>query len=223
MCKEMKCNNSESNGTGQLKKLYKERRLEILNRLQDFKKIWNKNDNEIFSELCFCILTPQSKAQTCDNIIYTLKNNRLLFIGNIGQIRPYLRRARFYKNKSRYIIEARRFFLNNGNIKIKNKLDMKDIKKTRDWLVKNVKGIGYKEASHFLRNIGFGDNLAILDIHILKNLKRLGIISKLPNTLTKKKYLEIENKLEEFSNKIKIPISYLDLLFWSIGTGKIFK
>ncbi|GAJ17855.1 unnamed protein product, partial [marine sediment metagenome] len=27
--------------------------------------------------------------------------------------------------------------------------------KLREWVVKNFKGLGYKEASHFLRNIGY--------------------------------------------------------------------
>lgn len=76
--------------------------------------------------------------------------------------------------------------------------------------------------SHFLRNIGKRD-LAILDRHILKNLKNLKAIDELPKALTKKKYLEIEGKFKAFSNKIKIPIDELDLLFWSQETGEIFK
>jgi N-glycosylase/DNA lyase len=93
----------------------------------------------------------------------------------------------------------------------------------RDWLVENIKGIGYKEASHFLRNIGFGENLAILDVHILRNLKKVGVIKELPKSITKKRYLNIENKFKKFSDRIKIPMAHLDLLFWSLETGKIFK
>ncbi|MDP2927938.1 MAG: N-glycosylase/DNA lyase [Candidatus Omnitrophota bacterium] len=214
---------TETDNLVQLKKLYKIRRQEILKRLGHFKKVWNKNDKKIFSELCFCILTPQSKAMVCNEIINKLIRNQLLFKGNINNIMPYLKKARFYKNKSKYIIEAREFFKNSDNIRIKDKLDVKNIITTRDWLVENIKGIGYKEASHFLRNIGFGENLAILDIHILKNLKKFGITKKPPKSITKKIYLDIENKFREFSIKIKIPLAHLDLLFWSMETGKIFK
>mgnify|MGYP001596399044 FL=1 len=105
----------------------------------------------------------------------------------------------------------------------KDYIDEKDILKTREWLAENVKGIGYKEASHFLRNIGFGKNLAILDVHILKNLKNHGVIKKIPKSLTKREYLNIENKLREFCKKINIPMDELDLLFWSKETGFIFK
>jgi N-glycosylase/DNA lyase len=114
-------------------------------------------------------------------------------------------------------------FSKNENIRVKGELDIQNILKTRTWLVENVKGIGYKEASHFLRNIGFGKDLAILDIHILKNLKKYGVTKDIPKTLTKIKYFEIENKLKIFSEKIRIPMSHLDLLFWSLETGKIFK
>lgn len=206
-----------------LRKQYSIRRNEILGRLEDFKNVWNKNDEEIFSELCFCILTPQSKAEVCDTIIRELKKNKLLVNGTFPQIAPCLKKARFYKKKTSYVIGARKFFQYNGKLKVKDKLDIDKIKLTRDWLVENIKGISYKEASHFLRNIGFGENLAILDIHILKNLKELNIIKKIPETITKKKYLEIENELRKFSDRVKIPMSHLDLLFWSKETGKIFK
>lgn len=214
---------TETDNIVQLKKLYKIRRQEILKRLGQFKKVWNKNDKKIFSELCFCILTPQSKAIVCDEIINKLIRNQLLFKGNINNIMPYLKKARFYKNKSKYIIEARKFFKNSNNIRIKDKLDVKNIITTRDWLVENIKGIGYKEASHFLRNIGFGKNLAILDVHILRNLKKFGVIEELPISLTKNRYLDIESKFKKFSDRIEIPMAHLDLLFWSMETGKIFK
>jgi N-glycosylase/DNA lyase len=83
--------------------------------------------------------------------------------------------------------------------------------------------MGYKEASHFLRNIGFADDLAILDRHILKNLKIFGIIEEIPKSLSKKKYLEIEEKMRNLANEVNIPVSHLDLLFWSKETGEIFK
>ncbi len=207
-----------------LKNLYNLKKIEISIHVTNFKNVWKKSNKRIFTELCFCILTPQNKAKICDNIIKELEKTGILFRGGEKEISSCLRGIRFSKNKARYIIEAREFFFDkNKKIKIKDKIDIRNIFTTREWLVKNIKGIGYKEASHFLRNIGLGGNLAILDRHILKNLKELGIIKKLPKTLTKKKYLEIENKFRKFAKKIKIPISHLDLLFWNKETGEILK
>ena len=108
-------------------------------------------------------------------------------------------------------------------IKIKHRVDPDDILATRQWFAENVKGIGYKEASHFLRNIGLGKGLAILDVHILKNLIRHGVIKAVPKSLSRSKYLESEQKVRKFSEKIKIPMDELDILFWSNETGEIFK
>jgi N-glycosylase/DNA lyase len=89
--------------------------------------------------------------------------------------------------------------------------------------VKKIKGIGYKEASHFLRNIGLGEKMAILDRHILKNLKNYGLIKEIPKTLTRGKYLKIEKKYIEFSKKLNIRPDELDLILWAKETGYVFK
>ena len=98
-----------------------------------------------------------------------------------------------------------------------------DAAAAREWLVENVKGLGYKEASHFLRNIGLGENLAILDRHILKNLALLGVIKEVPTSLTKRIYLEIERKMIAFSKEANIPMGHLDLLLWYKEAGEVFK
>ena len=198
----------------ELKKIYRERRGVIQNRLEDFKKV--KGDH-VFYELCFCILTPQSNALKCDRCISILKGNG--FLNKDFEIEGHLRsHTRFYRNKSKYLRLAKESYrLTEGEIK-----KTKNPKELREYLVKNVKGIGYKESSHFLRNIGYR-NLAILDRHILKNLLKLNVIPAMPKTLTKKTYLAIEKKFLNFSKKLKIPMDELDLLFWSIETGKVFK
>jgi Thermostable 8-oxoguanine DNA glycosylase len=93
----------------------------------------------------------------------------------------------------------------------------------REWLVKNVLGLGYKEASHFLRNIGRNDGLAILDRHILRNLKRLGVIQSIPKSISRKYYLDIEQRFSKFADDLGIALDELDLVFWSTETGEIRK
>lgn len=207
----------------ELFKYYSKKKREIKARLQYFRRIYKKGNEEIFTELSFCILTPQAKATLCDEAIRRLQKKDLLFRGSEKDIRACLRGVRFPNNKSRYLIAARNFFKNGRGIDIRSKVDTKDIFKTREWLVKNIKGLGYKEASHFLRNIGLGKDLAILDRHILKNLKNYGAIEKIPDSLNRKKYIDIENRMREFFKKLNIPMEEADLLFWSKETGIIFK
>ncbi|MBK7512921.1 MAG: hypothetical protein IPI76_11725 [Chloracidobacterium sp.] len=94
----------------------------------------------------------------------------------------------------------------------------------RDWLVreKGIKGLGYKEASHFLRNIGYR-GYAILDKHVLNSLFELKIIDdpKPPNT--RSKYLMVEEKLKQITLELGIDFDELDLVLWSMKTGVILK
>jgi len=207
-----------------LKSEYRKRRQLIKKRLAEFRRMQKAGDKDIFAELCFCLLTPQTKAVNCDKAIRNLKKSGLLFNGSAGDIRPVLKGlVRFHNKKSLYIVTARKTFTDEKKFNIKKKLDLKNILRTRDWLVSNVKGLSYKEAGHFLRNVGLGCDITILDVHILRNLKRLGVIKKIPSSISKKCYAEIEGKMRDFAKKTKIPLGELDLLFWSRETGFIFK
>lgn len=198
---------------------------EIQSRLEEFDRIREIGDEEtIFAELVFCILTPQSKAKICWAAVENLLDNNLLLEGESDQIVRELYGVRFRYKKSEYVVAARNKLSIDGKIAIKSRISrFSDVCDAREWLVRNVKGIGYKEASHFLRNIGFGENLAILDRHILKNLRSLGIIEEIPNSLSRRKYLEIEKGMKKLAKKVKIPMSHLDLVMWYNETGDVFK
>jgi N-glycosylase/DNA lyase len=191
-------------------------------RLMDFRHIWETaSDEELFRELIFCLLTPQSKARTCWKAVQRLERKCLINEAAPAQISQELGGVRFHRRKGEYICLAR------------NTFSTRSLRATvagfshpaaaREWLVENVLGLGYKEASHFLRNIGLGEDLAILDRHILKNLALLGVIKEVPASPTKKMYLEIERKMIAFSQEAKIPMGHLDLLLWYREAGEVFK
>ncbi len=222
-------NSSPARPTGataiaELRQLYQKQKQPIHNRLQEFKNILQLDDHDVFAELCFCLLTPQSSAKTCWGAVNRLKERSLLLKGEPGELEPLLRDVRFNESKAKYIVEARNQFSKNGGLRVKPHLNsFLNPFELREWLAENVKGLGYKESSHFLRNIGLGEEFAILDRHILRNLKDLGVLPEIPVTLTKKRYLEIEEKVRRFSKEIGIPMADLDLLLWSKETGWIFK
>jgi N-glycosylase/DNA lyase len=207
-----------------LQKLYRERKEAIQKRLAEFRQVMQWKDDEVFAELCFCLLTPQSSAKVCWEAVTALKQRTLLLKGLPLELEPHLRSVRFSESKAKYIVEARNMFSKDGNLQLKSQISsFYNPFELREWLVENVKGLGYKEASHFLRNIGLGEGFAILDRHILRNLNQLGVITEIPATITKKRYLEIEERLRRFATEIDIPMADLDLLFWSKETGWIFK
>jgi N-glycosylase/DNA lyase len=194
-------------------------------RLADFRRIWTAgSDRDLFAELAFCILTPQSRARTCWPAIERLRCGDLLFVGTAAEILDELSNVRFKERKASYIVSARKQFTKDGQLSIRSTLEVfSDPFAAREWLVENIKGLGYKEAGHFLRNVGLGEDLAILDRHILKNLVLLGVIDEIPKSLTKKRYLDIEQRMVAFSNETKIPMGHLDMVLWSKETGEIFK
>lgn len=209
-CSEMPISKSISD-IKELKQKYQEYKPEIKSKLNEFSKL---SKNSQIKELFFCLLTPQSRAEKCWQAVKEMENCE-----NEESIKNCLKtKTRFHNNKAGYILNAR-----NNWKKIENIINSnKNPRETRTKLVEEVKGLGMKEASHFLRNIGKSDNhLAILDRHILRKLIEMKIIQDIK--LNNKIYLEIEQKMEKFSKEIGIPLDELDLLFWKIESGRIFK
>lgn len=195
-----------------------QKRAMIRKRLVEFRAI---KPDQYFYELAYCCMTPQSSA------VNATKAQRALTIHNFQNEdidpEPLLYQEdyyiRFHKTKAKLLLEMKS---NYGVIYSIITNGMGAFEK-REWLVKNVKGIGLKEATHFLRNIGMNDGMAILDRHILKNLKKYNVIRSLPKTLTRKKYFSIERRFQKFASTIGIPIDELDLVFWSNEAGEILK
>ena len=197
----------------QIHEHYLPKKQAIEQRLRDFSRL---SDEDIFYELCFCLLTPQSKGKFCWERVERLRTAD--FKNKDFNPHSHIKDIRFHNNKNNYLIKAKKQFP-----MILEHLQMQqDPYQLREWLVQHVEGYGYKEASHFLRNIGHR-NLAILDRHILRNLTRYQVIQELPKTLTRKRYLAIEQQFQHFARQLGISMDALDLLFWSEETGEIFK
>lgn len=188
----------------------------IERRLKEFESFKDRDDDEWFSELCFCILTANSRAKTAMEI--QKRMGRTGFYKHSPDMVKQIIiecKHRFHNNKTQYIICAR------VHKKIKDIIkDMDDID-AREWLVKNVKGLGCKEASHFLRNTG-RNGVSILDRHILRAMHEAGII-EMPKTLTKKRYLEIESQFKKLADKLNMSMAELDLYMWYMKTGIVLK
>ncbi len=201
----------------EIQQRYHVQRSAIRRRLKEFKDVQSQ---EYFYELAYCLLTPQSSAVNAGNVIEMLRERDYQHRNFDPEqiLRSKQHYIRFHKTKARRLQEMKSLFPNVVSL-LGSK---KPAQELRRWLVDNMKGLGWKEASHFLRNIGYR-NLAILDRHIIKNLIRLGVLDSQPTTLTAKEYLRIENLFLEFSAQNGIPMDELDLLFWSMETGEILK
>ena len=194
-------------------------------RLSEFEDlIRNSGDKKLFEELVFCILTAGTSAKLCIDVMKEVKD--IVHTGDIDQITKALKRSyRFYNVRAEYIFVTREYLKKEFNLGIKEMLlSFEDPIERRDFIAQNksIKGLGYKESSHFLRNIGF-KGYAILDKHIIRYLFELGVINDTKTPSGRKKYLYIENRYKNFAKEYGFDIDELDLLLWSEKTGTILK
>lgn len=186
-------------------------------RIKEFKEIGRKSSAEIFKELCYCILTARFKAERARKIQEDIDNGFLTLPES--QLAKKLKSGghRFPNARAKYIVSARRY--KNSLKDTINTFDDKN--KLREWLARNIKGLGYKEASHFLRNIGHR-NYAILDFHIIDILAKHKLIER-PKAISKREYLKIEEVLRKIAAELNMTLAELDLYLWYLETGKVLK
>lgn len=187
-------------------------------RIEEFKSFPQRPEEDWFSELCFCILTANSSAELgiriqreigAEGFLRLPEEELALKLKSFGH--------RFYLRRARFIVEARRHRGIKGVVQ-----SFLDPKACRDWIVKRVKGVGLKEASHFLRNVGYA-NLAIVDRHVLRLVQKYRLAGAVPRTLTRKAYLNVEGALERLAGKAGLSLAELDLYLWYMETGKVLK
>jgi N-glycosylase/DNA lyase len=199
-----------------LKKHYVAKESEVKARLKEFavngKKMSGKDK---FVELCFCICTPQSKAVKVAQVINKANATKLLSLDQESLASMLRQNTRFHNNKSRHIVNARKYLAEFESLS-------KDSLEAREFLVKNIKGIGYKESSHYLRNIGYRE-LCIVDRHIINLMNELGVFKDTKTPGTPKRYLEMEQQIKAYAKKYGYDVDELDLVLWSIKTGHVFK
>ncbi len=184
-------------------------------RLREFEEL-GKADTW-FSEMCFCLLTANWKAKPAIKIQNELGTSGFLNLSN-QKLAQFLKEKghRFWSQRAERICKARE------HINVKEKLKGKNSAEAREWLVENIKGLGYKEASHFLRNVGYSD-LAILDRHILQLMREHSYISSVLQGLSKKRYLEIEKIFKEIAATLNMSAAELDLYMWYLKTSEVLK
>jgi N-glycosylase/DNA lyase len=197
---------------------FAERREAIRARLDDFTAV---PESEHFYELLFCILTPQSQAKNAEQVIAKMKSQRFYETGfdPTELLRTPQHYIRFHNTKAKRLLRIREIF---DDIAMTLAEHRDAPVRLREEIRAIVPGFGLKETGHFLRNIGVRD-VAILDRHILKHLQRIGVIDRIPTSLTEKRYFAIEKKWKKYATEVGIPMDELDLLFWSMETGEIRK
>lgn len=203
------------------------RRLEIRERLAEFEEVWRQgSDTRLWEELVFCIFTAGASARMGLRSVEATRS--LLIDGDREAMSQALIKAgahRFPIARPGYVVVTRDYLREECGMRLREKLaSFADPLERRDWLARErrIKGLGYKEASHFLRNIGL-KGYGILDKHVLRCLAEMGVIDSPRPPSTRNGYLEREAQLREFARRARINFDELDLVLWSLKTGEILK
>ena len=206
---------------------HRARKKEIRKRLNEFREVWRKrSDARLWEELVFCIFTAGASARMGLRAVEAIRP--LLMEGEREEMTLALQTAgahRFPVERPGYIVITRSYLREHCDMALGKKLQsFADPLERRDWLAqeKQVKGLGYKEASHFLRNVGFS-GYAILDKHVMSCLNDLNVVDSPKPPGTRTRYLETEERLKSFAREIGIDFDELDLVLWSMKTGEVLK
>jgi len=201
----------------ELERIREEAKPLVEQRFEEFKRLGEEGTEEdLFCELSFCVLTANWSAE---GGIRAQKEIGKGFVHlPLEELAEKLREVghRYPQKRAEFIVENRKLL---G--KLKN-LVKGDPFQSREFLVRNAKGIGWKEASHFLRNTGVED-LAILDKHVLKLMKRHGLIQEIPKGWSKKRYLYVEEILRKVAEAFGESPGKFDLYLWYLVKGKVDK
>lgn len=183
-----------------------------------------ENQEDVFYMLLFCLCVPQSRAVEADKAIIILREKDFLHKDFDFEIK-----VRFQNVKKQRLIDAKKKFnevWQEIRLTYVRYMTSQDkflvLREFRKYLINNVNGMGYKVASHFIRNTGMNNELAILDVHIIKAMKKRGLLEE-NFKLSIKNYEEVEDKFREYAVEQSISVDALDLLYWREATGYVFK
>jgi N-glycosylase/DNA lyase len=204
---------------------HRERRRDIRARLAEFEEVRrNGTDERLWEELVFCIFTAGASARMGLGSVEAVRH--LLACGTHEELAAALQSKHRYPNsRSGYIVVTRAYLERDCRMRLRERLEnFEDPIERRDWLARTreIKGLGYKESSHFLRNVGYR-GYAILDKHILRCLAEVGVLDSPQPPSTRARYLSTEERLRRFADDLGVDFDELDLVLWSMKTGEILK
>ncbi len=200
---------------------------------------WDKySEDQLWFELVSCILGSRVRYDTAKECTKHIQNIGLLntteLVINPNIFKMYLveelsksiyppfksgkgSKYPYYNSKSEYIVKTCVEIYNNNSTTIKQTLRLsQEGNEAREILVNLCAGIGPKQASLFLRNIGYCDNLAILDSHVIQYMDILGLRHKKSSINSMNQYHKYENILLTYANSLNRKMATLDVAIWVV-------
>jgi N-glycosylase/DNA lyase len=198
------------------------------------------SEEQLWCSLVSCILGSRVLYETANACAVHLYQKRLLapsnIVANPGKFEKLLatelskpifppfnenkgRRYVYSKSKSNYIVRTAIEIYKHNDTNLKDILmRCPNEYEARNVLREKAIGIGYKQASLFLRNISYSENLAILDTHVIRYMVLLNMVENDKNLRlsSKNDYIKLENTLYKYAISNDKAISTLDIAIWIV-------
>ena len=188
---------------------------------------WEKyREDDLWRELVFCILGSRVRFEAVHAAVERMDSMYLLSQPwrNTGfdQYEEDIVTALsggypFYRIRANHIRRAaEHLYTSRGSI-LKLLDSAGDVRSVRRVLVAEVAGLGPKQASLFLRNIGYAKHIAILDVHVLTYLNRVGLTDTLLKSVsTLSQYEVLEDSFIEHAYTFGYSPDQFDLAVWIV-------
>jgi N-glycosylase/DNA lyase len=185
-----------------------------------FSRLSNKKD--VWRHLLFCILSSQVKTSSAVRATHRVLSEVPFFDEKIATSDVYDRaknilgrehvRYRFPDHRSRNIAHSWFAFAQMEHDLYNYLESFNNEAAAREWITQLFPGLGLKQASMFLRDIGYSFRLCIVDTHILWYCSCLGHPSERP--ITRKKYVEVEDFVLRQSDNLGVSPNVFDTVVW---------
>jgi len=178
---------------------------------------------DVWSSLLFCILSSQVRATTATHAVQVILGEVPFFEESLSSVDVYNRlnsilrrgdvRHRFPETRSQQIANSW-FAFAQVKDEFYGYLDSFSAEKdARVAVAERFPGLGFKQASMFLRDVGYSARLCVIDTHILWYCERMSL--PLQGALTTKRYLEVEEHLLALADTFGVAPNVFDSAVWA--------
>lgn len=188
------------------------------------------DENRLREELACCLLSSQVRYVDAQAFASQLAIRGLLYKGRVQvqcmedsicnclstplSVNGGLRKYRFATHKGIQLAQTI-FTIECDHSSLSKMVGSTDSTSIREYMVHHLAGIGPKQASMFLRNVGISYDLAILDRHVLRYMGLVGL-GKASPPRTFNEYLHLELNLRQYSASMGYPVGLMDWAIWIV-------
>ncbi len=195
---------------------------------------WRRLDeHDLWREFCLCVLSSRTRFELASEAVDRLERSGVLARmrakpTNVhhAEVEAVLRPRKdgkvgargipFWRSRSAQLLGSAAALYAGRRKGLKSiLLRIGDPERVRSEFVSTLPGMGMKQASHFLQNIGFSRDLAIIDTHLLSFIiEDLMLIRFESHGVSERMYMDLERRVQRMAAANGFSLRQLDRAIW---------